>query len=39
MQLLDAYQMDAHGLRLGKAGRMRWLGRRPVVRGIVSYKN
>ena len=27
--------VDAYGVRLGKAGRMRWLGRRPVVRGIV----
>jgi large subunit ribosomal protein L2 len=26
---------DAYGVRLGKAGRMRWLGRRPVVRGVV----
>ena len=27
--------VDAYGVRLGKAGRTRWLGRRPVVRGVV----
>jgi len=27
--------VDAYGVRLGKAGRMRWLGFRPTVRGIV----
>ena len=26
---------DAYGVRLGKAGRTRWMGRRPVVRGVV----
>jgi large subunit ribosomal protein L2 len=26
---------DANILRLGKAGRMRWLGKRPTVRGSV----
>jgi large subunit ribosomal protein L2 len=27
--------VDAYGVRLGKAGRKRWLGYRPVVRGVV----
>ena len=27
--------IDAYGVRLGKAGRKRWLGCRPVVRGVV----
>jgi large subunit ribosomal protein L2 len=26
---------DAYGVRLGKAGRTRWMGRRPTVRGVV----
>ena len=27
--------LDAYGVNNGKAGRTRWLGRRPVVRGVV----
>nr|YP_009367531.1 ribosomal protein L2 [Pseudoneochloris marina]ARK14508.1 ribosomal protein L2 [Pseudoneochloris marina] len=27
--------VEASNLRIGKAGRMRWLGRRPKVRGVV----
>ena len=27
--------IDAYGINRGKAGRTRWIGRRPVVRGVV----
>lgn len=27
--------LDSYGVNIGKAGRRRWLGRRPVVRGVV----
>ena len=31
--------VEASNLRIGKAGRMRWLGRRPKVRGVVMNPN
>ena len=31
--------VEAMNLRIGKAGRMRWLGRRPKVRGVVMNPN
>nr|YP_636180.1 ribosomal protein L2 [Tupiella akineta]Q3ZJ87.1 RecName: Full=Large ribosomal subunit protein uL2c; AltName: Full=50S ribosomal protein L2, chloroplastic [Tupiella akineta]AAV80604.1 ribosomal protein L2 [Tupiella akineta] len=31
--------VDANNIRIGKAGRMRWLGRRPKVRGVVMNPN
>lgn len=31
--------VEATNIRIGKAGRMRWLGRRPKVRGVVMNPN
>jgi large subunit ribosomal protein L2 len=31
--------VEANNIRIGKAGRMRWLGRRPKVRGVVMNPN
>lgn len=31
--------VEANNIRIGKAGRVRWLGRRPKVRGVVMNPN